>query len=567
MDSTTKDSPLEYPPCKVCGGTGAGVHYGVYTCQSCKTFFRRFLKREKPYVCSRDGNCKVVNSSRGNCSACRVQKCRQVGMSVEGVKIGRRTLKERNKTILEVNELQSEKKKSHTRFETLRTEVQARIEKFLEERPDLIDIFPWTRNWPDSIATMDKCSQCQDTSKTVVVVPDSAQSTSMPTNNIFYLFVQEAMMASSSTSNNNVQIDDKKSSEVVIDPEINREDWNENMLEDLLEECEFESTVSIPDATDVADDGIDAMDFCPLSPGSLEECFTELMEWTDQESQFFNQRSAPPQGQMPDSAIEDLVGTFKEMKVHAHLTDDEIKTKLKEEYEKMQLLTAAIGPMRSMTNEEYIDFFLTTGLDIEGRAKYLRHIKTNVSHYIKRVIKFAHKIPGFRDLLPKDQASLIRAAKYEVQVILMNRAVDPDLEMWMVWCGDVLDVNRSWMFGSMENRKKWFSLAKETRDLNLSTEEMAVVMGMSLTFTDRCSLCQPMEVDKINLNLTDHLQTLLKERYKVKASSQLCKIMELFVNLRSFSHERDAQLKAFVSNEVVKTHFPNLRRLQALVIE
>ncbi|KAK3102509.1 hypothetical protein FSP39_011878 [Pinctada imbricata] len=199
--------------------------------------------------------------------------------------------------------------------------------------------------------------------------------------------------------------------------------------------------------------------------------------------------------------------------------------------DKMQLTTAAIGPIGVMTNEEYINFFSTTGFDIEGRSKQLRRFTSQVAPFLRRILKFAHKIPGFKSLIPKDRASLIKASKSEVQVLMLNRAVDPDLEMWMVWCGDVLDVNRSWMFGSIENRKKWFSLAKETRDLNLSTEEMAVVMGMSMTFTDRCSLHQPVEVDKINLNLTSYLQTLLQRRYKDTANNQLCKIMKLFVNL------------------------------------
>ena len=28
--------PLTLPPCRVCGGTATGIHYGVNTCEACK---------------------------------------------------------------------------------------------------------------------------------------------------------------------------------------------------------------------------------------------------------------------------------------------------------------------------------------------------------------------------------------------------------------------------------------------------------------------------------------------------------------------------------------------------
>ena len=39
------------PPCRVCASPSSGLHYGVNTCESCKAFFKRCLKRKRPLQC------------------------------------------------------------------------------------------------------------------------------------------------------------------------------------------------------------------------------------------------------------------------------------------------------------------------------------------------------------------------------------------------------------------------------------------------------------------------------------------------------------------------------------
>ncbi|CAC5375443.1 NR1F2 [Mytilus coruscus] len=101
--------PLTLPPCRVCKGTATGIHYGVNTCEACKAFFRRSLVENNKYVCPRDGDCKIINHKRANCSACRLKKCLELGMSKKAVRHGRYTVAIRTKTILEVKQLEREK--------------------------------------------------------------------------------------------------------------------------------------------------------------------------------------------------------------------------------------------------------------------------------------------------------------------------------------------------------------------------------------------------------------------------------------------------------------------------
>ncbi|XP_052802520.1 vitamin D3 receptor-like [Mya arenaria] len=96
-----KQCKLSFPPCRVCLGPGTGLHYGVNSCESCKSFFRRCLTRKEEYKCSKDKNCPVTSQVRGNCSGCRYKRCLEVGMSREAACLGRYTLSRRTKTIME----------------------------------------------------------------------------------------------------------------------------------------------------------------------------------------------------------------------------------------------------------------------------------------------------------------------------------------------------------------------------------------------------------------------------------------------------------------------------------
>ncbi|KAK7504285.1 hypothetical protein BaRGS_00004589, partial [Batillaria attramentaria] len=75
--------------CRVCGDLANGVHFGVFTCEGCKKFFRRGLKEHTSYVCRGCKNCQLNPRNRNNCRYCRFEKCLTVGMSRDAIKMGR----------------------------------------------------------------------------------------------------------------------------------------------------------------------------------------------------------------------------------------------------------------------------------------------------------------------------------------------------------------------------------------------------------------------------------------------------------------------------------------------
>jgi len=70
--------------CLVCGDRASGKHYGVPSCDGCRGFFKRSVRRNMQYVCKADNRCVVDAARRNQCQACRFQKCLRVSMNKDG---------------------------------------------------------------------------------------------------------------------------------------------------------------------------------------------------------------------------------------------------------------------------------------------------------------------------------------------------------------------------------------------------------------------------------------------------------------------------------------------------
>uniref|UniRef100_A0AAY4B8T5 Uncharacterized protein n=1 Tax=Denticeps clupeoides TaxID=299321 RepID=A0AAY4B8T5_9TELE len=75
--------------CVVCGDKSSGKHYGQFTCEGCKSFFKRSVRRNLTYTCRATRSCPIDQHHRNQCQYCRLKKCLKVGMRREAVQRGR----------------------------------------------------------------------------------------------------------------------------------------------------------------------------------------------------------------------------------------------------------------------------------------------------------------------------------------------------------------------------------------------------------------------------------------------------------------------------------------------
>ncbi|XP_063227646.1 hepatocyte nuclear factor 4-gamma isoform X3 [Bacillus rossius redtenbacheri] len=71
--------------CAICGDRATGKHYGALSCDGCKGFFRRSVRKCHSYTCRFHRSCTIDKDKRNQCRYCRLRKCFKAGMRKEAV--------------------------------------------------------------------------------------------------------------------------------------------------------------------------------------------------------------------------------------------------------------------------------------------------------------------------------------------------------------------------------------------------------------------------------------------------------------------------------------------------
>ncbi|XP_037538928.1 nuclear receptor subfamily 2 group C member 1 [Nematolebias whitei] len=87
LDQSIK-SVVEY--CVVCGDKASGRHYGAVSCEGCKGFFKRSIRKNLVYTCRGSGECAINKLHRNRCQYCRLQRCKALGMKQDSVQCERK---------------------------------------------------------------------------------------------------------------------------------------------------------------------------------------------------------------------------------------------------------------------------------------------------------------------------------------------------------------------------------------------------------------------------------------------------------------------------------------------
>ncbi|XP_035407504.1 nuclear receptor subfamily 2 group C member 1 isoform X8 [Cygnus olor] len=94
----TDNSPNEqalnkvFDLCVVCGDKASGRHYGAVTCEGCKGFFKRSIRKNLVYSCRGTKDCVINKHHRNRCQYCRLQRCIAFGMKQDSVQCERKPI-------------------------------------------------------------------------------------------------------------------------------------------------------------------------------------------------------------------------------------------------------------------------------------------------------------------------------------------------------------------------------------------------------------------------------------------------------------------------------------------
>ncbi|CAF0847539.1 unnamed protein product [Rotaria sordida] len=83
--NTTFGNNADGLDCVVCGDRATGKHYGAISCDGCKGFFRRSVRKNPVYECRHQNNCTIDKDKRNQCRHCRWKKCIRMGMKKDAV--------------------------------------------------------------------------------------------------------------------------------------------------------------------------------------------------------------------------------------------------------------------------------------------------------------------------------------------------------------------------------------------------------------------------------------------------------------------------------------------------
>ncbi|XP_051954267.1 estrogen receptor beta-1 isoform X2 [Xyrauchen texanus] len=93
--STSLRGKADMHYCAVCSDYASGYHYGVWSCEGCKAFFKRSIQGHNDYICPATNQCTIDKNRRKSCQACRLRKCYEVGMMKCGLRRDRGNYQQR----------------------------------------------------------------------------------------------------------------------------------------------------------------------------------------------------------------------------------------------------------------------------------------------------------------------------------------------------------------------------------------------------------------------------------------------------------------------------------------
>lgn len=237
-------------------------------------------------------------------------------------------------------------------------------------------------------------------------------------------------------------------------------------------------------------------------------------------------------------------------------TQEDIQRTLRTHYEHYKVKTQLFGPLPSVPSEEFYKLYTEYGIDADGRMQILKDVKPLIEDKIERYCDFAKHIPEFRTLSVRDQSNLLKSSRYDFFIVAMHRGYSEEYQMLLGKNGNAYPVESADKFCSKKLILIIEDMYKRWQKLKLNDKEMAIICSLTLMFTDRCVLENPVLVEKIQSSLVEILQRQLQESCAETAKRRFLKIIDNLTMMREGSELYLREYKLLCKNKVLLELMP-----------
>lgn len=227
-------------------------------------------------------------------------------------------------------------------------------------------------------------------------------------------------------------------------------------------------------------------------------------------------------------------------KWHSTLESGELLPRMQNYAENYLLKRETYGSLSTLSDEEFNAFYTTTGLKLDNRLEMMEGMTKHIEYVVTKFVQFAKAIPGFSALPIEDQANLIKTSRFEMWAIGAHKFFNTDLEVTSGPLGRTFHKEEMGKLWGAEYMDRLFEICGKMQKLELTYQEIAILKGIVLLFSDRCELQSRDKVEAMQLELVTCLQYMLKSRRK------FTQIMDLLIGLRDMTEQHTEVIKKTV---------------------
>ncbi|XP_060582925.1 nuclear receptor subfamily 1 group D member 1-like [Ruditapes philippinarum] len=217
------------------------------------------------------------------------------------------------------------------------------------------------------------------------------------------------------------------------------------------------------------------------------------------------------------------------------------------------------GSMNTVPKEEFNKLYKEFGIDIDGRMADMKICCKDLEGIVERYCNFAKHIPGFHNLPYKDQSSLLKVARADFFIIIMNESYSKEHKIYLGQDGIGFHIEEmADKFLSRELLVDLCDVYTRWQKLQLSEEEKALIGALTLVCTDRCELENRYAVEKIQYAIADLIQSVLYAQNKSTSQLRFTKIIDTLTSMRNVSELYLKEYNIMCKDDVIVQELPML---------